>query len=80
MGTASLVIGIALIGIGVYYLLSPVSAVTQIETIWGTGYRFATEAEQGDMLIGKLIIAIPTMIVGGFFLRKFDKDRKKEKS
>ena len=54
MGTASLLIGLALIIFGVYYLLSPVPATTQIEAGFGTGYRFAIAEEQGDGIVNYL--------------------------
>lgn len=80
MGTASLAIGIALIVIGVFVFINYDTTVTEVETLWGTGYRFATEEEQQDMLIGKFIFVFIFLIVGGLFLRKYDKNRKKEKT
>jgi len=78
VGTASLVIGIALIVIGVYVFFTYDATITEVETIWGTGYRFATPEEQQDMLIGKIILVSIFIIAGGFLLRKYDKDKKKD--
>jgi len=77
LGTASLVIGIVLIITGVYYFLSPVSPFGQDETMWGPWYLFATEEELGERVIWKIIVALIFVIAGGFFLRKYNKDKKK---
>lgn len=80
MGTASLVTGLALIVIGVYWFLTIDTTVTQVETRWGTGFRFATAEEQQDMIIGKIIFLLILVIPGVLLLRKYDKDKKKEKT
>ena len=70
MGTASLVFGLILIGSALYFiyevLKSPISEpVTSDEIV--------------NSLIVLLIFTIPMMAIGGLLLRKYDKDRKKEK-
>ena len=68
MGTASLVIGLALIILGFSLI---------------TSYLFRTYPSDTDLIesiIGILILVIPMIAVGALLLRKFDKDRKKEKN
>ena len=62
---------------GVYVFFNYDTTVTQVETIWGTGYLFATAEEQQDVIIGKIVLVLIFVITGGFLLRKYDKDKKK---
>ena len=67
MGTASLVIGLALIIFGFYLIIQ----------------AFNTTYEVGEAfyeLFAVLIISVPLIVGGALLLRKFDKDRKKEKN
>ncbi len=64
MGTASLVFGLILIGVGIYILLI-VKTYSDVDLVW-------------DMFV-RLVIALPSFVIGGLLLRKYDKDRKKEK-
>ncbi len=70
MGTASLAIGFGLIAGGFYmmFFYEPINA------------EFMTEDQLLEEGIGALIISIPCIVIGALFLRKFDKDRKKEKA
>ena len=68
MGTASLVFGIIVIGVGLYFLFIPIPSET------------GSDEELVDTLIAKLILVVPAFVIGGLLLRKFDKDRKKEKN
>jgi len=70
VGTASLVFGLILIGFGLFF-----SLWMFVEMIQGGG-----QVEFVYYGLGFLIFAVPIFVVGGLFLRKFDKDRKKEKS
>jgi len=78
MGTASLVLGTVLIGIGVYVFLVLSTDVTQVVTMWGTGYRFATLEELGVMIIVKFFLTLIFLTSGVMLLRKYDSDKKKE--
>ena len=69
MGTASLVIGTILIGFGFSILIIPT-----LDT------SLMSEKDIGFSIIGESVIAIPLIVFGVFFLKKFDKDRKKEKN
>ncbi len=64
MGTTSLVFGLILIGVGIYILLI-VKTYSDVDLVW-------------DMFV-RLVIALPSFVIGGLLLRKYDKDRKKEK-
>jgi ABC-type dipeptide/oligopeptide/nickel transport system permease component len=64
VGTASLVFGLILIGVGIYILLI-VKTYSDVDLVW-------------DMFV-RLVIALPSFVIGGLLLRKYDKDRKKEK-
>ena len=64
MGTASLVFGLILIGVGIYILLI-VKTYSDVDLVW-------------DMFV-RLVIALPSFVIGGLLLRKYDKDRKKGK-
>jgi len=66
MGTASLVIGLALIIIALYFLIWPVTIETE---------------EESDIIFAlKPLFFIVLITVGALFLRKFDTDRKKKKN
>ena len=78
MGTASLVLGTVLIGIGVYVFLALSTDVTQVVTMWDTGYRFATLEELGFMIIMKFFLTLIFLTSGVMLLRKYDSDKKKE--
>ncbi len=62
MGTASLVFGLILIGVGIYILLI-VKTYSDVDLVW-------------DMFV-RLVISIPSFVIGGLLLRKYNKDRKK---
>ena len=63
MGTASLVIGIAMIGFGFFFAMYLLTSPTTVEA--------------GYVLLITLIFAGPIIAIGGLFLRKYDKDKKK---
>ncbi len=65
MGTASLVFGMILIGAGLYFIFVVTTSVTEEDAIFD--------------LFARLIVGIPMMVIGGLLLRKYDRDRKKEK-
>jgi len=69
MGTASLVFGIILIiigaGIGVSWLNSAPSIIAESGLV-------AT-------ILAGLVLLVPMFTIGGLLLRKFDKDRKKDR-
>jgi len=66
VGTASLVFGLILIGFGSYVLfILETGVVTDEEILYDFG--------------GRLIVAIPCFVIGGLLIRKYDKDKKKEK-
>jgi len=65
VGTASLVFGLICIGVGLYFFF-----IVDPEM----------EAPLELLIIAKLIFLIPLVVIGGLFLRKYDKDRKKEKN
>jgi len=69
VGTASLVFGLILIGIGLYL-------VFLILGINPTGSSEAMQLLTG-FVIGILVLATPFFVVGGLLLRKYDRDRKK---
>jgi len=66
VGTASLVFGLILIGAGVYMI----SEIMKI--------RYEENALL-SLLFGFAIIPVPLFVIGGLLLRKYDRDRKKEK-
>ena len=68
METASLVFGLVLIGVGIYLAFSLMGAVNvdDDEDLMALG-------------LGYLILVTPMIVIGGLLLRKFDRDRKKEK-
>ena len=68
MGTASLVIGIILIFIGFGFV---------VDALFFNFYL--TQEGMKSTVIGTLIISIPIIAAGGLFLRKYDRDKKKEK-
>jgi len=63
VGTASLIFGLILIGMGIFVFIRP----GETEFPW-------------IFLMGKLIVGIPLFAIGGLFLWKYDRDRKKEKN
>jgi len=66
LGTASLVIGLILILIGFFFILSAF-------------VEFAPTPEDARLnLLLRMIFGIPLIVGGAFYLRKFDKDKKKE--
>jgi len=67
VGTASLIIGIACIISGFYMIF-----------VWGEE-RVLTEEEEVNYMLFSLIIGVPLIVIGGLLLRKYDRDRKKEK-
>ena len=73
MGTLSLVFGLILIGIGLLIIFTiPLGANP-------TGDPEAMQLLYAGM-IGMLIFGIPFLVGGGLLLRKYDRDRKKEKN
>ena len=64
MGTTSLVFGLILIGVGIYILLI-VKTYSDVDLVW-------------DMFV-RLVIALPSFVIGGLLLRKYNKDRKNER-
>ena len=62
MGTASLAIGIGLMVAGVSILII---------------FEPDPNVKWYYNVLGKLIIAIPIMVLGAFFIREYDKDKKK---
>ena len=67
MGTASYVIGLILIGLGIYVLfVMPTFPDSQEDAI--------------DDFIGKLLWSTPLFVIGAFLLRKFKRDFKKEQA
>jgi len=67
MGTASLVFGLILIGAGIYIISDLLN------------YRYDEESALLTFLFGVALIPVPLFVIGGLLLRKFDRDRKKEK-
>ncbi len=66
MGTASLVIGLALIALAFYFLLMSTTA--------------ETEEESDIMLVLRLLFFMGLITVGALLARKYVEDRKKEKN
>jgi len=62
VGTSNLVFGLILIGVGIYILLI-VKTYSDVDLVW-------------DMFV-RLVISIPSFVIGGLLLRKYDRDRKK---
>ena len=67
MGTASLVIGLALIIIGFYIIIELLNSGSLAE-------------DPLLVLLGMLVFGVPLIAGGALFLRKYDRDKKKEKS
>jgi len=67
MGTASLVFGLISIGFGILFTL-----------VWLIVLSSSEFNVEGFYLA--LIVSIVLFVIGGLLLRKFDKDRKKEKN
>jgi len=65
MGTASLVIGLGLIILGFFLIIQTFVSPSTVE------YEY--------VLLGTLIVSAPLIAVGGLLLRKYDRDKKKEK-
>jgi len=65
MGTLHLIIGIVLIGIGLFV------------TYYGLEYLYYDEPITAGSIIAVLILTVPEYIIGGILVRKFDKDREK---
>jgi len=55
-----------LIGAGLYFIFVVTTSVTEEDAIFD--------------LFARLIVGIPMMVIGGLLLRKYDRDRKKEKT
>ena len=68
MGTASLVFGLILIGVGLIFAFNLMST-TNAES----------EEDLQALGLGFLIFVTPTIVVGGLLLRKYDRDKKKLK-
>ena len=66
MGFGSLAIGIGLIILGFGIIIVP------------TDTSQLSEEETDYLIISELIIALPSIAIGGLFLRKYDKDKKKK--
>ena len=69
MGTASLVFGLILIGFGLYTIIDMVN-----------NYQFYDEHDKGNVLLITLIMTVPMFVIGGLLLRKYDRDKKKDKA
>ena len=67
MGIGSLAIGIGLIIFGFGVIILP------------TDTALMSEEDVEYLIISELIIALPSIAIGGLFLRKYDKDKKKRK-
>ena len=78
LGTAILVLGTVMIGIGVYVFLVLATDATQVVTMWGTEYWSATLEEQGPMIIMKFFLTLIFLTSGVTLLIKYDSDKKKE--
>jgi hypothetical protein len=68
MGIGSLAIGIALITFGFGVIILP------------TDTALMSDEDVEYLIISELIIALPSIAIGGLFLRKYDKDKKKRKN
>lgn len=68
MGIGSLAVGIALIAFGFGVIILP------------TDTALMSDEDIEYLIISELIIALPSIAIGGLFLRKYDKDRKKNNS
>ena len=69
MGTASLVFGLALIIIGFGFIINEIIDVEPTVEEWGS-----------EVLVVILVLGIPLIVVGSLLLRKYDRDKKKEKN
>jgi len=71
MGTASLVFGLILIGVGLFLIYS------------GFAVAFQTTGDS-DFVVGyfafSMVLSISAFAIGGLLLRKYDRDKKKEKN
>jgi len=72
MGTASLVMGIVLIGFAFYAIIE----ILNIRSSSNTQF----EVDSLARLIMILILPVPLIVVGGLLLRKYDRDKKKSQS
>jgi len=70
MGTASLVFGLILIGKGLVIMFA-------IGYFWNVNYD---EYSIWVIAIIFLILCVPFFVAGGLFLRKYDRDKKKERN
>jgi len=68
MGTASLVIGLGLTILGFYFIFDALTTV------------YYTDEERDALLGGNFFLAVPLITVGALLLRKYDRDKKKEKN
>jgi len=69
MGTASLVFGLILIGFGLYTIIDMMN-----------NWQFYDEHDKGTIALIYLIISVPMFVIGGLLLRKYDRDKKKDKA
>ncbi len=67
MGIGSLAIGIGFIILGFGIIILP------------TDTSLMSDEDVDNLKIVELIISLPSIAIGGLFLRKYDKDKKKEK-
>jgi hypothetical protein len=67
MGIGSLAIGIGFIILGFGIIILP------------TDTSLMSDEDEEQLIIVELILALPSIAIGGLFLRKYDKDKKKEK-
>jgi len=68
VGTASLVMGLALIILGFYFIMVMLTT------------PYYSEDERSSSYIGNLVFATPLIAGGILLLRKYDRDKKKEKN
>lgn len=66
MGFGSLAIGIGLIIFGFGVIILPIDT------------DLMSDEDVDYLIISELIIALPSIAIGGLFLRKYDKDKKKK--
>jgi len=65
VGTASLLFGVILIIVGSFFGI--------IGLLWFPSSELSLEGK----IFAVLVVPVPTLVVGGLLLRKFDNDRKK---